>query len=99
MTNKTVAIEIYRQLGGNRFKVMTGASNFACDNNMFICKIPMKKDRISHIKITLNAMDTYDIDFISAYGGELKTISRHEGIYCDMLQDVVSSRTGLALQL
>lgn len=98
-TDKTVAIEILKQLGGNRFIAMTGAKNFACTDNSFLCQIPMKKDRISHIKITLNAMDTYDLEFLSAWGGDLKTVATFEGAYNDMLRNVVSSRTGLNLTL
>ena len=94
---KTVAIEIFKQLGGNRFKAMTGAKNFSCTDNSFVYQIPMKKDRISHIKITLNCMDTYDIEFISIWGSKLKVISKVEGVYNDMLQEIVSKKTGLAL--
>ena len=98
-TNKAVAIEILRQLGGNKFIAMTGAKNFTCTDNTFTCQIPMKKDRISHIKITLNTLDTYDIEFISIWGSKYTLISSFEGAYNDMLQDIVSDRTGLALSL
>jgi len=98
-TDKRVAVEILRQLGGNKFIAMTGAKNFGCTDNSFICQIPMKKDRISHIKIILNSLDTYDIDFISIWGNKLKTISTCKGIYNDMLKDIISDRTGLALSL
>lgn len=98
-TDKSVAIEILRQLGGNRFIVMTGAKNFACTNNSFLCQIPMKKDRISHIKITLTPLDLYDIEFISCWGNEIKIISTVTGVYNDMLQDIISDKTGLRLTL
>lgn len=99
ITDKSVAIEILRQLGGNRFIAMTGAKNFSCTDNSFVCQIPMKKDRISHIKITLNALDLYDIELISIWGNELKTVSTFNGAYNDMLQGIISDRTGLALSL
>jgi len=98
-TDKRVACEILRQLGGNRFIAMTGAQNFCATNNSFLCQIPMKKDRISHIKITLNGLDLYDIEFISTWGNQLKTVSTFEGAYNDMLQNIISDRTGLALSL
>jgi hypothetical protein len=100
-TDKSVAIEILRQLGGNRFIAMTGAKNFSCDNNSMCFKLSgtMTKDRINWIKITLNAMDTYDIKFVAIRGFKMKTIEEINGIYNDGLQDVISDRTGLALSL
>ena len=98
-TDKKVAVEILRQLGGNRFIAMTGAKNFGCTNNSFVCQIPMKKDRISHIKITLNALDTYDLEFISIYGSKYKLVSTFEGAYNDMLKDIIEDKTGLYLTL
>lgn len=99
--NKAIAIEILRQLGGNKFIAMTGAKNFWCDNYTMGFKLPgtMTKNRINHIKITLNAMDTYDIEFISIRGGIMKTVERAAGIYNDMLQNIVADRTGLVLSL
>jgi len=100
-TDKSIAIEIYKQLGGNRFKAMTGASNFFCDNNSMGFKLPgtMTKDRINYVKITLNVMDTYDIKFVSIWGDKIKTVSEFNGAYNDMLQDIISDRTGLRLSL
>ena len=101
MTDKSVALEILRQLGGNRFIAMTGARNFVCDNNGMGFRLPgtMTKNRINFIDIMLNAMDTYDIEFKSIWGNHIKIIERIEGIYNDGLQDVIADRTGLALHL
>jgi hypothetical protein len=59
----------------------------------------LTKNRINAIKITLNAMDTYDIDFMRIRGIDIKTVETLDGIYNDGLQDVISDRTGLALSL
>jgi hypothetical protein len=59
----------------------------------------MTKDRINYIKITLNAMDTYDIDFLSIRGIKIKTVDEVNGVYNDMLQNVIADRTGLSLNL
>ena len=100
-TDKTIAIEILRQLGGNKFIAMTGAKNFyATDNGMcFKLSSNMTKDRISHIKINLNSMDTYDIEYINIRAGVIKQIDTFNGAYNDMLRDIISSRTGLTLGL
>ena len=44
-------------------------------------------------------MDTYDMEFISIWGDKIKTISTFEGAYNDMIADILSERTGLALSL
>lgn len=100
-TDKTVAIEILRQLGGNKFLAMTGARNLACDNNSMSFQLSqnMTRDRISHVKITLNAMDTYDIEYFNIRGTNIKKVDTFECAYCDMLVDVVSERVGLAFSL
>lgn len=101
MADKTVAIEILRQLGGNRFIAMTGAKNFFCNDNMMGFKLPstLTKNRINYVKITLNSMDTYDLEFISIRGNSMKTVSTFEGAYNDMLVSVVADKTGLCLTL
>ena len=98
-TDKTVAVEILKQLGGNRFIVMTGAKNFCCDNNSICFKLPgtLTKNRINYVKIKLNVMDTYDVEFVSIWGANIKTIAKVDGIYNDMLQDTVANYTGLYL--
>ena len=100
-SDKSVAIEILKQLGGNRFIAMTGARNFVADGNRMMFKLPgtMTKNRINYITITLNSMDTYDIKFVNLRGDKIKVIEEVSGVYNDMLQSVISDRTGLALSL
>lgn len=99
--NKTVANEILGQLGGNKFIAMTGAKNFYATNNGMGFKLPgtMTKNHINYIKITLNCMDTYDIEFFKIRAGVIKIIETFEGAYNDMLQDLISNKTGLRLSL
>ena len=101
MTDKTIAVEILRQLGGKKFIAMTGARNFTCDNNSMGFRLPgtMTKDRINFVKITLNGMDTYDIEFISIWGSKIRTVSTFKGAYNDMLENIIADRTGLATKL
>jgi hypothetical protein len=99
--DKTIANEILRQLGGNQFIAMTGARNFICDDNSIVFSISgiMTKDRINRIKITLNAMDTYTVEFYNIRNTTIKFIGIVGGVYNDTLQDVISNKTGLALSL
>lgn len=101
MTDKTIAIEILKQLGGQKFIVMTGARNFYAFNSGMGFKVSgtMTKKRINWIKIKLNSLDTYDIEFISCWGDKLKLVDKANGVYCDMLRGIIADRTGLALSL
>ncbi len=101
MNSKEIANEILKQLGGNRFIAMTGARNFYCDDNSLHFRLPstITKDRINYVKIILNSMDTYDLEFVSIRGEKMKTVATFEGAYNDMLQSVVSDKTGLCLTL
>jgi hypothetical protein len=101
MTDMTVAKTILDQLGGNRFVRMTGASNFVGSDNALVMKLKSRgpcrtKNGASHLSITLNSMDTYDVKFVK-YNRKLDQIvvSQHDGIYCDMLANTFETETGL----
>ena len=98
-TNKSVAVEILKQLGGNRFIAMTGAKHLACDNNSMSCKIMRNSMKVTHIKITLNSKYTYDMKFYSIRGASFKVKSEANGVYNDMLQATFTRHTGLNTSL
>ena len=105
MTDKTVANTILNQLGGNKFIMMTGAKQFFCDDNSLGFKIGKNAAGVNYVKITLNAMDTYDmvlerVSFIKKTGEtKRKVIGSHEGIYDDMLQACFTNTTGMYTSL
>ena len=101
ITDKTVAIEILKHLGGNKFIAMTGARNFTCDNNGMGFMLPgtLTKNHINWVNIRLNCMDTYDMEFKNLRSGKIKIISTIEGVYNDMLQSIIEDRTGLCLNI
>ena len=91
-----VARTILDQLGGNRFAAMTGAHNFAGDNNSL--QFSFKGSRkVNKCRVVLNSMDLYDVSFYkyNSRTADLKKVSEHNGIYCDMLQDIFTDETGL----
>ena len=90
------AEEVIRQLGGNKFRVMTGARNFVKGKNYIRFKVPNAKKGIKYIKITLNEMDTYNVTFQSRSGKVIKEIN---DVYNDQLQNVFTSETGLNTHL
>lgn len=100
-TDKTVAIEILKQLGGNKFIAMTGSKYFACDNNSLGFKVGCRCAKgITHVKITLNGSDLYDVDFLRVWSSNpVKTVATHKDVYFDMLQSTFTTETGLYTHL
>jgi len=99
-----VSQEIFKQLGGNRFVMMTGAKNIAGGPSFLSFKLPKAKDGINYVKIKLNSMDTYDIEFgrirhSMKSGSTYKVIHSVDGIYNDQLQEIFTQYTGLYTRL
>ena len=101
MRNLVVAEEILRTLGGNKFRMMTGAKNFGVTANSLSMKIGRNSSNSNYLKITLNAMDTYDMTFCKLTKGEFdqKSVTEYENIYNDMLTDQFTAHTGMATSL
>lgn len=98
-----VARTILEQLGGRRFIAMTGASNFTGGERSLVFRLPRSKDGANVVRITLTDRDDYDFETLSVrrVNGEfthrLKT--QRSGVYCDNLQEVFTSVTGLYTHL
>ena len=100
-----VALEILRQLGGNRFIAMTGACSLCSGENSLSFRIPKAKSGIRGVVVTLNASDTYTVKFYKPgffrkgeWVGE-KWVSEQSEVYCDQLRDIFETETGLATSL
>ena len=99
-TDKTVATEILKQLGGGQFMAMTGTKKFGCTDNSISFKVGMRcKNKITHVEITLNSLDLYDVVFLRWYDYKVTTISKFENVYDNMLQKIFTSETGLNTRL
>lgn len=111
MSSDVVAKEIYRQLGGGKFTVMTGAKNFVYDDNSLWFHIPRNASKANYVKITLNGKDLYDVEFRTVRLGRfsLKTgkmskdvnniVKRFDDVYCNMLQSIFTEVTGMYTRL
>jgi len=106
MSNLTVAETILKQLGGNKFRMMTGAlvisgnHRLAGDENSLSMKIGRNSSNSNYLKITLNSMDTYDMKFCKLTRKfEEKSVSEYNNIYNDMLTDQFTAHTGMYTSL
>lgn len=97
MSDLKTATEIYRQLGGHKFAVMTGAKNFLGDENSFMFSLPARlaANGINKVKITLEPSDTYTVAFYLIRGTSFKTIATVGGVYNDNLRAIFTAHTGL----
>jgi len=90
--------EILTQLGGRRFIVMTGAKCYSEGENTLIVKFKGSK-KSNLLKVKLNVMDTYEMEFQKYRADKVNTIASFENVYCDMLRPIFEQTTGLATQL
>ena len=109
---KQIADTILHQLGGKRFVIMTGAKDIAYGaNGELQFKIPTRK--VNYVKISLDkGTDTYTMTFFKTLSTNeickriqakrtdlIDTVKTVDMVYCDMLQDVFTSNTGLYTSL
>lgn len=84
-----IAATILDQLGGQKTIAMCGLKNFVHgeeNENVFIMfKMMRNPSKANWCRITLNAMDTYDMKFTRVHGMKHTTIEEVSGIYDDML--------------
>lgn len=100
-TNPEIATTILRQLGGNRFLVMTGAKDCLDIGNGFRCRIGRNSKRVTHVEILLDATDTYTVNFyrITKRGLDVDLIESLDMVYADNLRSHIEISTGLRLSL
>ena len=91
-----IANEIYRQLGGNRFRVMTGAKMMVSTENGIRMRIGRNKTNANFMEVSLNSLDLYDVTFAKLTKmGEMKSVKEYENVYNDMLVSIFESHTGM----
>jgi hypothetical protein len=104
-----IANTIVEQLGGRRFKVMTGAKNFVGVGigqdrvGGVSFRLPggggYCKDGINFVSIELTPRDEYTMIFGRTRGSDYKVISMHRDVYCDNLRETFTEATGLHTSL
>ena len=98
--DKRQAGETLKQLGGNKFIMMTGAKNFAVGPKGMGFKIGRNSKGVNYIRIDLDrGRDLYNMEFIQMRGGNLKIKSKVKGVYNDQLQKMFTKHTGMYTSL
>ena len=90
---------------GNKALYMIGAKNLTKGKDRkgqsyIQFKIGRNSKSINTIRVTYNrGLDLYDISFGAIRKGEFKSKANHEGVYADMLKDLIEKETGLYTSL
>ena len=91
-----VATTIYRQLGGNKFRVMTGVKKMVSHEFALSMKIGRNKTNANFMVIELNGNDLYNVTFAKLTKmGEMKTVNTYDNVNNDMLVSIFESHTGM----
>jgi hypothetical protein len=97
-TDYSVAKIILEQLGGQgKLVVMTGANTFIAYSNGLSFKLKSRK--ANYVKITLNLMDLYDVQFQKLFGMKSKVVAEYDNLYFDQLIPIIEKETGMYLKL
>ena len=95
-----VAKTILEQLGGNKFRMMTGAKNLAGDENSLSMRIGRNSTNSNYLKITLNSWDLYDMKFCKLTRKfEEKSIKEYKNIHDEHLRLMFTKHTGMYTKL
>lgn len=106
-----IAQTILSQLGGRRFTVMTGAKDmyaFRASSEgdsqgglQFRLPRGLASRGINCIRISLNTSDTYTVEAlkIGSKARGFTVVESREGVYADMLEELISGLTGLATRI
>ena len=91
MTDLTMAKTILAQLGGERFVMTTGATNFVAGADSLTFKLGSNPKRVTHVRVTLTLDGLYDMTFFTTGKGP----QSRDGVHREMLQEVFGANTGL----
>ena len=106
MDNMTIAKTILNQIGGKALYMIGAKQNVAIESGVSIkvgrgAKHPTG-GKVTHLRVTLDANDTYTFEVLRAKGGKnpsVKVLDTTEGVYCDMLREMIESSTGMYTSL
>jgi hypothetical protein len=70
-------------------KMQVGAHNAVAGLDFLMFKVRIFPNQCHKVKITLNAMDTYDIELIKIRKGQAQQVKSLSDIYCDQLGEVI----------
>jgi hypothetical protein len=101
MTASLQIAQTIRDQLGNRFCVMTGAKDFVGSERSLTFRIGRNIRNVSHVRVTLNVADLYDVEYISVRAGKVnaRKVQPSFGVYADRLAETIGDALGLYVTL
>ena len=96
----TVADTIVQQLGGSRvLQMFIGLKQIltASDAVTLVFPLPKHRNAVNRVRITLNEMDLYDMEFIR-HGRSVKVVKEFNDVYAEDIKDRFEEGTGLYIR-
>ena len=97
----TVSEIILNQLGGGRkLQMFIGLKQLINERNGVTLVFPKPKHRgaVNKVRITLNGLDLYDMEFIRTHGRSVKVVREFNDVYAEDLRDRFEEGTGLYIR-
>ncbi len=94
----SIATEIRNQIG-NKALCMIGAKSLMAGDNYLNLRIGRNNKKVNNIKITLNGLDLYDIEYGWIHGTKYTIKSTENNLYYDMLNKSIERNTGMHTSL
>ena len=96
-----IASTIVQQLGGGRkLQMFIGLKQLINEPNGVTLVFPKPKHRgaVNRVRITLNDMDLYDMEFIRTHGRSVKVVKEFNDVYAEDIKDRFEEGTGLYIR-
>ena len=100
----SIANEIWRQLGSQRFSLMTGCKPLVFgerDGKVFLqMSVGRNARSINRFEVAYNeGSDLYEVSFIRKRGAEAHVTALYKDVYCDMLHTLFEQQTGMVTNI
>ena len=101
--NEVIDVMI-KQLGGNKFFLMTGSKpqykDISTDSPLIALKLTKNNSKANFLTIQyIRGLDLYKMEFIKMTKTERKIVASYDNIYSDQLTEIFESETGLRTTL
>lgn len=93
-----IANTTFNQIGGRQAMVLIGGRASCMGDTLNIQFKGCRKSNVVKIEYS-HGLDLYTMTFYKMAKYELKEVSKHEELYCDMLINIFEEETGLFLTL
>ena len=99
--SKEIAKTIYQQLGGNKFRVMTGAKNLVATAAGLNFRLPRANHDgwVNLVAINLTEEDTYQVFCFRQIGVNCNLKKSFDSVYADQLVETLEEATGFRFSL